>query len=74
MSTNLFRQLMDLMPDPSLQVGQVVSASGGIYTIELPGGGTINARGTAAIGNNVFVRNGVIEGEAPALSVVLIEV
>lgn len=74
MSTNLFRKLLDLLPDPALQVGQVVSISGGVATIQLPGGGTLKARGTAAVSDTVFVRGGVIEGAAPSLTVVAIDV
>lgn len=74
MSTNLFRQLLDLLPDPALQVGQVTVVAGGVATIQLPGGGTIKARGTASVGDTVFVRGGVIEGAAPALTVVAIDV
>jgi hypothetical protein len=43
----------------------------------LPGGGTLTARGadaTLALGENVFVRSGVVEGPAAALPVAAIEV
>lgn len=73
-NTNLFRQLIDLIPDPALQVGEVTSFLDGICTITLPGGGTLTARGEATIGQQVFVRGGVVEGPAPELSVELIEV
>jgi hypothetical protein len=72
--TNLFRQFLNLLPDPALQVGDVTSVVDGIATVALPGGGTIQARGTATVGQAVFVRGGVIEGPAPSLTVVLIEV
>lgn len=72
--TNLFRQFLDLIPDPALQTGEVTFVSNGVATIELPGGGTLNARGAASVGQKVFVRNGVIEGTAPDLPVSLIEV
>lgn len=71
---NLFRQFLDLIPDPSLQVGDVAAVSGNIATIALPGGGTITARGSTTVGARVFVRNGVIEGPAPTLTISLIEV
>lgn len=73
-NTNLFRQLIDLLPDPALQVGEVTSVNDGICTIALPGGGVLTARGAATVGDQVFVRGGVVEGTAPALSVELIEV
>jgi len=72
--SNLFRQFLDLIPDPALQVGEVLFITSGIATIELPGGGRITARGEATVGQKVFVRNGLIEGQAPNLTVSLIEV
>lgn len=72
--SNLFKQFLDLIPDPALQTGTVVSISDEIATVELPGGGQIKARGTTAVGAKVFVKGGVIEGEAPDLPVELIEI
>jgi hypothetical protein len=40
----------------------------------MPGGGLIKARGSAAIGQNVFVRDDAVEGIAPALTLELIEI
>jgi hypothetical protein len=71
---NLFKRFLGLRPDPPLQVGTVLAVVGGTATVELPGGGQVQARGAAAIGARVFVRDGVIEGGAPALPVELIEV
>ena len=67
--SNLFRQFLDLIPDPSLQTGTVVAYSNGVATIQLPDGGTLAARGTTTVGSKVFVRGGVIEGPAPDLPV-----
>jgi hypothetical protein len=39
-----------------------------------PGGGLIRARGSAAIGQKVFVRDDVIEGGAPSLTLEIIEI
>lgn len=72
--SNLFRRFLDMIPDPALQVGTVASIADGIATVTLPGGGTINARGSATVGQAVFVRGGVIEGPAPDLPVELIDV
>ncbi len=71
---NLFRQFLDLIPDPALQVGTVTAISNELATVELPGGGLIKARGNTTVGQAVFVRNGVIEGDAPDLPVDLIEI
>jgi hypothetical protein len=73
-SKNLFRALLDLLPSPPLLVGDVVAYADGVATIELPGGGLQQARGTATIGDRVFFRNDVIEGPAPTLSIELIDV
>lgn len=67
---NPYRQFLDLMPKRPLQVGTVSAVAGGVATITLPGGGVLQARGEATAGQRVFVRDGVIEGEAPNLTYV----
>lgn len=74
MSTNPFTGLQRLLPGQGLQVGQVLSGAAGSYVIELPGGARIQARGVAVVGTKVFVAGGVIQGEAPSLTVVTVEV
>lgn len=71
---NLYKQFLDLIPDPALQIGTVTEVSNNIATVALPGGGTLQARGSASVGQSVFVRDGVIEGQAPSLTVSIIEV
>ena len=71
---NPYKILRDLLPQAPLQVGVVLSVDGGVATVELPGGGQVQARGDAGVGDRVFVRDGVIEGAAPALPVEVIEV
>lgn len=71
---NLYEQFRQLIPDPPLQAGTVIDTGSGVVTVQLPGGGLIKARGTAAIGEKVFVRNDVIEGVAPNLPLEIIEV
>jgi hypothetical protein len=73
-TANLFKRFKDLMPEPPLLVGQVISVGGGIATIEEPGGGLNQARGAATVGQRVFFRDGVIEGVAPSLPLAEIEV
>lgn len=72
--TNPYKLLKALLPDPSLQVGTVTASANGTATISLPGGGTVQGRGSATVGQHVFVRDGVIEGPAPSLTAVLIDV
>lgn len=71
---NLHRQFLDLLPERPLLVGDVLSISDGVATVQLPGGGLIQARGEASTGQRVFVRDGAIEGPAPTLSYVTAEV
>jgi hypothetical protein len=71
---NPYRKLKSLLPDPPLLVGTVIAYGNGTATVELPGGGTVKARGEAAVSDKVFVRDGAIEGPAPSLPVEIIEV
>jgi hypothetical protein len=78
-ASNLYRQFQALIPQPALQVGIVSALVGDIATVVLPGGGVIQARGASSvasvsIGQRVFVRDGVIEGAAPNLPLVVIEI
>jgi len=74
MSTNAYALFRTLLKEPPLQIGTVTLIENGEATIELPGGGFTRARGDATVGQKVFARNRVIEGAAPALPIVLIEV
>lgn len=74
MFKNPYALLRDLLPEPALQVGTVLSIVNGVATIELPGGGRAQARGDAAVGLRVFLRNDLIEGLAPNLPVEVIEI
>lgn len=71
---NVYTQLIRLLPNAPLQVGQVIAVDGGVATIELPGGGRVQARGDAAVGQRVFCRDGVIEGAAPDMPFVSITI
>lgn len=71
---NPFKRLLNLLPQRPLQVGTVASISNGVATITLPGGGQVQVRGNASTGSRVFVRDGVIEGAAPSLTYVEIDV
>lgn len=72
--SNPFVALLNLLPSYPLQVGNVAAVTDGIATLRMPDGKFIRARGAATVGQSVFVRNGVIEGEAPALTVIEIEI
>ena len=61
---NPWKALQGLLASPPLQAGVVLSITDGLVTVELPGGGLITATGPATVGQTVFVRGGVIEGDA----------
>ncbi len=62
MARNLYLQFLDLIPE-------------GTSTLELPGGGSLRARGQGvAVGLKAFVQAGEVKGEAPDLQDVTVEV
>lgn len=76
MSTNLFRRLQELMPQPALQIAKVMAVnSDQTSTVQYPEGNQQRVRGTSvAVGQPAFVRNGIIEGLAPAFVATVIEI
>lgn len=74
MTRNPYRAFKDIFPDPPLQVGTVTAIDGDAATITLPGGGVLQGRGPATVGTQVWVRDGLIEGEAPDLPLIVIEI
>lgn len=73
---NPYRALLELLPTSPLQVATVAASdvASGTSTVTFPGGGTQRVRGSAPVGQQVFVRGGLIEGVAPALITVDIDV
>jgi len=71
---NLYALFRQLQPQSRLLVGDVIQTAAGGVVVELPDGSLAQARGDAQIGDRVFLRDGVIEGPAPALSVEVIEI
>lgn len=72
---NFYRLFKELVPEPPLLVGTVESVVAGGCYVDLPGGGgRVFARGVSTVSKRVFVRDGVIEGEAPQLPVIEITV
>lgn len=71
---NVYQTFLDLLPARPLQVGTVTQVAGDLATVQLPGGGIVQARGQASAGQRVFVRDGVIEGAAPDLPIEVIEI
>lgn len=74
MSYNPYKRLRNLFPEARLLVGTVTEAGTETATVELPDGTLMRVRGVATVGAQVYVRDGVIEGPAPDLIIVEIEV
>lgn len=74
MATNLYKQFLKLIPQAPLLVGVVQSTRDGECEIQLPDGSFTRARGSSDVGDRVWIRDGVIEGDAPNLPVELIEI
>lgn len=73
--TNLFQELIDLLPKTPLLVGTVAAVhSDGTATVTLLGGGQVRVRGNRTVGTQVFVKDGVIDTDAPVLPYAVIEV
>ncbi|RRH80123.1 hypothetical protein EH244_31085 [Variovorax beijingensis] len=68
MSRNPYSVFLDLVPPKRLLIATVTGIDGDVARLVLPGGGVLTARGVGqrAIGAEVYVRDGVIEGDAPA--------
>jgi hypothetical protein len=74
MAGNIYQQFLCLLPRRPRQVATVIAMEGDVATVQLPGGGLLTVVGAGAVGDQVFVRDGVIEGEAPAMTPVQIEI
>ncbi|MEM6483811.1 MAG: hypothetical protein AAF662_02335 [Pseudomonadota bacterium] len=68
--TNLLSQLRRLVPEDVTQVGESQGPNGdGTTDVVLIGGGRVRVTGTGfALGTPVFVRGGLITGQAPSLA------
>lgn len=72
---NSWAQFKRLVPDAPMLLGEIVEVySDGTAYVDMLGGGSVRARGTGTVGQNVYVKNGQIEGAAPTLPSTLIEV
>lgn len=71
---NLYALFKTVLPDNSISAGIVQSVGVGGCVVVLPSGGTLAVRGTGTVGQHVFVRGGAIDGPAPNLTAVTIQV
>ena len=69
--SNLYGDIKDLLGPGRVQIGRVSAYADGVATLDLPGGGQTRARGQAAVSAMVFVQDGVIQGPAPDLPVIV---
>jgi len=63
-----------LIPDAALLVGVVLTSDESGTLVELPDGSRLSVRGVAEVDACVFIRDGVIEGAAPNLPTLEIEI
>lgn len=69
--SNFFKDLKAVLDPDRVQIGEVAAYENGVATLTLPGGGQMRARGQASVGGKVFVKDGVIQGPAPDLPVIV---
>lgn len=76
-ATTLYTRLLELLPDQPIYTATVQAEhSDGTATVEMPGGALARVRNPlqAQAGQGVYVQDGAIVGDAPALPYVLIEI
>ena len=73
-STNPYVALLALLPSYPLQIATITAIDGEVAQLALLGGGVLTARGAGTVGDQVFVRDGVIEGQAPSMPFVQVEI
>ena len=73
---NIYQRLRQLMPAPALLIADIIAVnSDNTSTVQFPDGSQQRVRGTSvAVGPPAFVRDGIVEGLAPARSAVVIEI
>ena len=74
--SNLYRSLRELLPQPALLIAEVLEVhADNTSTVEFPDATRQRVRGaTVAVGQPAFVRDGIIEGLAPARIATTIEI
>ena len=71
---NLFSVFKDLIPSDPLLVGTVSESFGDTHRVTMLGGGTMMVRGKANQGDTVFIKGDLIQGSAPSLPTVSVEI
>lgn len=71
---NLFKRFSDLTGRRLRTVGTCISADVGECTIQYPGGGLVRVKGAGVVDTRYFVLDGRLDGEAPSLGSLIVEV
>ena len=71
---NLFKRFSALTGRSLRTVGTCIAAEFGECIIEYPGGATVRVKGAGVVDTRYFVRDGRLDGEAPSLAGLEIEV
>lgn len=71
---NLFKRFSSLAGRSLRTVGTCVAADFGEATIQYPGGNVVRVKGAGEVGKSYFVLEGRLDGEAPSLTSLEIEV
>ena len=71
---NIYKRFSDLTGRTLRTVGTCLSADFGECTIQYPGGSLVRVKGAGTVGQRYFVLAGKLDGEAPALVAVVVEV
>lgn len=71
---NLWRRFSDLTGRSLRTVGTCISADGAECTIQYPGGSWVRVKGAGVVDTRYFILEGRLDGEAPSLTSLEIEV
>lgn len=71
---NLFKRFSDLSGRSLRTVGTCIAADFGECTLQYSGGSVVQVKGSGTIGTRYFIQDGRLDGEAPSLVSLEIEV
>ena len=71
---NIYRRFSDITGRKLRTVGECIGAEFGESTIQYPGGGQVRVKGEGTLGTRYFILDGKLDGEAPDLPALEIEV
>ena len=71
---NLFRRFSSLSGRSLRTVGTCIAADFGECTIQYPSGAVVRVKGAGTPGTRYFILEGKLDGEAPSLASLIIEV